>query len=99
MFMPGAMARNAMRPPLIADRTKAKGVCACSWMAAEQRMARARGKLRKKNEGCLTAEACTSQADRETRPQRQHDEREGAAQLRLPQARRTQPARTLRLDM
>jgi hypothetical protein len=31
-------------------------------------------------------------ADRETRPQRQHDEMEGAAQRRLPEARRTQPA-------
>jgi hypothetical protein len=40
-----------------------------------------------------------SQADRETRPQSQHDEMEGAAQRRLSEARCTQPARTLRLDM
>jgi hypothetical protein len=36
------------------------------------------------------------QANREVRPQRQHDEMEGAAQRRLPEARRAPTARSLR---
>jgi hypothetical protein len=40
-----------------------------------------------------------SAANREIRPQGQHDEMEGTTQRRLSEARCTRPARTLRFDM